>query len=235
MSTARFLLALACTCTSATFGAAGESLSELELQLARKPSLYVRLDVRSGLLQVMVRGFELDRMQTASVRLVARRAAGQVPSITVPELPVVWRVASPPAVTWRKVVAPSTLVPYQDGSPPPSPLPTSTPPPDLPGQYQVEFDSGWTLHLGDKPPDRWPRRVASRIGSGWRRLTGRAVAPAPPARVVVTQPEDSRRLLHLLVKGTPLLLFCGDVDQSTQGDTGGSASGASATAVGTPS
>jgi hypothetical protein len=212
MSTARFLLALACSCTSATFGGAGESLAEIELQLARKPSLYVKLDVRSGLMQVMARGFELDRMQTTSVRLVARRAAGQAPSITAPELPVVWRVTSPPAVTWRKVVAPRTLVPYEDGSPPPSPLPTSTPPPDLPAQYQVELDSGWTLHLGNEPPDRWLKRVVYRVGSGWRRLTGRAVAPPPSALVVVTEPDDSRRLLHLLVEDTPLLLFCGDGD-----------------------
>jgi len=217
-------LALACSCTSATFAAADGSLAELELQLARTPSLYLRLDVRSGLVQVMVRGLELDRIQASPVRLVVRRAPGQARAIPAPELPFVWHVISPPAVAWRKVVAPRTLVPYQEGSPPPSPLPTSTPPPDLPTQYQIELDSGWTLHIGNDPPDRWRRRLVGRIGSGWRRLTGRAVAPPPPALVVVTEPDDSQRLLHLLVEGTPLLLFCGDDEPSAQGETRVSAS-----------
>lgn len=233
MSTARFLLALACCCTSATFAAADGSVAELELQLARTPSLYLRLDARSGVVQVMARGLELDRVQAVSVRTVVRRSAGQAHAVPAPDVPAVWQVSSPPAVSWRKVIAPGTLVPYQEGSAPASSLPSPTPQPELPTQYQVELDSGWILHLGNDPPDRWQRRLATRFGSGWRRLTGRAAAPPPPALIVVTEPEDSRRLLHLLVEGTPLILFCGDADRPPEQGSSPSASRPSASTVGT--
>lgn len=208
MSTARFLLALACFCTSAGVCAASESATELELGLARKPDLYLRLDVTTHVLQVMVRGMELDRMEVGSVRLITERAPGD-PTDERPDLPAVWHIASAPELPWRKVVAPPTLVPFQEGLPAPTPAPTATPSSELPAQYDVQLDGGWTLHLGPDPPVSLWQRWWRRLTTGWRRLTRRPVESAPPAIAITTSADDSRRLLHILRPGTALLVRCG--------------------------
>ena len=204
MSTARFLLALACCCTSAGAAAAtGDSALELELELAREPALYLRLDLDVGALEVMVRGVELDRAEVAGARLVT--SGGSVHEL--PQLPAVWRIAADPEAQWRRVVAPPTLVPYQEDAEPTPPTGTPTPA-ELPDQYHVQLDNGWTLHLGADPPaGRWDR-LAARLASGWRRLTGRSVEPAPPAVVLEIDPDDARRLLHVLRAGTAVLVLC---------------------------
>jgi len=210
MSTARFLLALACISTSAVAALAGESAVELELELAKEPALYLRLNVRTDVLQVMARGHDLDRVQAQSVRLLVRQAPGEDRTPSELALPLVWRVAGVPEVQWRRVVAPPTLVPYKEDAEPPTPVASSTPPPEIPAQYQIELDNGWTLHLGPEPPGGFWERVRERFGSGWKRLTGRAVEVAPPAIVLTTSADDSRRLLHIFREGTPLLVVCDD-------------------------
>jgi hypothetical protein len=202
-------LALACTCTSAAVALAGDSATELELALAREPALYLRLNVDTDVLQVMARGHELDRVQSQAVQLVVRHSPGNEQAPLEPTLPVVWRVTGVPEVQWRRVVAPPTLVPYQEDAEPPTPVPSTTPLPDLPSQFDIELDNGWSLHLGPEPPGRFWERLGDRFESGWRRLTGRPVEVPPPAIAVVVPPEESRRLLHIFREGTALLVVCG--------------------------
>jgi hypothetical protein len=203
-------LALACICTSALAALAGESAVELELELAKEPAVYLRLDVHTDVLQVMARGHELDRVQAQSVRLLVRHAPGQDQTPSELALPLVWRVVGVPEVQWRRVVAPPTLVPFKEDAEPPTPVASSTPPPEVPAQYQVGLDNGWTLHLGPEPPGGFWERVRERFDSGWKRLTGRAVEVAPPAIAVMVSADDSRRLLHIFREGTPLLVVCDD-------------------------
>ena len=210
MSTARFLLALACISTSAVAALAGESAVELELELAKEPALYLRLNVRTDVLQVMARGHELDRVQAQSVRLLVRRTPGEDRTPSELALPLVWLVTGVPEVQWRRVVAPPTLVPYKEDAEPPTPVPDATPPAEIPAQYEIHLDNGWTLHLGPEPPGGFWERVRERFDSGWKRLTGRAVEVAPPAIVLTTSADDSRRLLHIFREGTALLVVCDD-------------------------
>ena len=214
MSTARFLLALACISTSAGAALAGESTAELELALASEPALYLRLDVSTSVLQVMARGLELDRIQAQSVQLIVRSSPGQHGARPELSLPTVWRVAAAPEVQWRRVVAPPTLVPYQADAEPPPPVPSPPPLAGLPAEYDVQLDHGWSLHLGPEPPGRFWERLADRFRSGWSRLTGRTVELPPPAIVVAMGADDSRRLLHMLREGTPLLVVCGGGEAS---------------------
>lgn len=231
MSTARFLLALACTCTSAAAALAGESATELELALAREPALYLRLNVDTAILQVMARGHEFDRVQTKAVQLIVRRSPGHEQTDFEPSLPALWRVSGAPEMQWRRVVAPPTLVPYQENAEPPTPLPNSTPLPDLPSQFEIKLDNGWSLHLGPEPPGRFWERLGDRFESGWRRLTGRPVEVPPPAIAVVIPAEDSRRLLHIFREGTPLLVVCGGDQPAppTSSPAGGSPAASGAT------
>jgi hypothetical protein len=207
MSTRRFLWALAFFCFDAVAAAAGESAAELELRLARTPSLYLRLDVAAGVLGVRVRGMELERFQVGAVRLVEIRAPGGPGSAPGELLPVVWKVVGDPEVAWRAVLAPEQLVPFDEDAERPTPVPN--PVSDEPVQISVGLDNGWTLHLGPDPPTGWWRRISQRLGTGWRRLTGSSLAPPPPALVVELRPEDSRSLLHILRDGTALLVVCG--------------------------
>ena len=231
MSTARFLLALTCFCTSAGAALAGESTAELELALAREPALYLRLDVHTDILRVMARGLELDRIQAQAVQLIVRRSPGEDEARPELSLPVVWRVAGAPEVQWRRVVAPPTLVPYQEDAEPPTPVPSTTPLPELPAQYHVQLDNGWELHLGPEPPGQFWERLHERFASGWLRLTGRTVELPPPAIVVVMGADDSRRLLHMLREGTALLVVCGD-DEPSPTVAEGSADGSPPAAAG---
>lgn len=207
MSTRRFLSALACICTSAATAAAAGPAAELELPLAQAKALYLRLDVVSGSLQVMARGMELHRYPVQGVRLVVRRAPGGTTPGPEVALPSSFRIAGEPEVGWRAVVAPPTLVPYDEDAEPPTPaLDTDL---EVPAQISVGLDNGWALHLGPDPPTGWLRRVADRLGSGWRRVWGGEPAVPQTALVVGMRAEDSRALLHVIRDGTPLLMVCG--------------------------
>ncbi|HSO21420.1 MAG TPA: hypothetical protein VLT81_00850 [Chondromyces sp.] len=207
MSSRRFLSALACICTSAATAAAAGSAPELEVPLAQAQALYLRLDIVSGTLQVMARGMELHHYPVQGVRLVVRRAPGGTPPPPEATLPASFRVAGEPEVAWRAVVAPPTLVPYDEDAEPPTPVPDADI--EVPAQISVGLDNGWALHLGPDPPTGWMRRVADRLGSGWRRVWGRAPEVPPPALVVGMRAEDSQALLHVIRDGTPLLVVCG--------------------------
>jgi hypothetical protein len=208
----RFLLALASICISAAPVAAGDSAAQLELRLAKAPALYLRLDVHADALQVMVRGMELERIPVQAVRLVVRRAPGEDAQELSGFLPAVWKVVGDPAIEWRAVVAPPTLVPYDEDAEPPTPVPDADR--EAPVQIAVGLDNGWRLELGPDPPIGWWRRVADRLGSGWQRLRGKSPVVAPPTLVVVVQPEDSRALLHIIRDGMPLLVVCGESESA---------------------
>jgi hypothetical protein len=119
----------------------------------------------------------------------------------------VWKVVGDPAIEWRAVVAPPTLVPYDENADSPTPVPN--PDRDAPVQIEVGLDNSWVLQLGPDPPIGWWRRVADRLGSGWQRLWGKSPEVPPPALVVLVQPEDARAVLHIIRGGTPLLVVCG--------------------------
>ncbi len=185
MSIRRFLWALASICISAAPAAAGDSAVQLELALAKTPALYLRLDIHSDALQVMVRGMELERIPVRAVRLVVRRAPGEEAQELSGFLPAVWKVVGDPAIEWRAVVAPPTLVPYDEDAESPTPVPN--PDREAPVQIAVGLDNSWELHLGPDPPTGWWRRAADRLGSGWQRLWGKSPVVPPPALVVVVR------------------------------------------------
>jgi hypothetical protein len=211
----RFLLALASICTSVAPAAAGDSAVQLELGLARTPSLYLRLDVSSDALQVMVRGMELERIPVRAVKLVVRRAPGQPGEPLSGFLPAVWKVVGDPAIEWRAVVAPPTLVPYDENAESPTPVPN--PEREATVQIAVGLDNSWELHLGPDPPIGWWRRVADRLRSGWQRMWGKTPVVPPPALVIVVAPDNARALLHMIRDGMPLLVVCGQLDPAVAG------------------
>ncbi len=201
----RYLLALACICTSAV-GAAAGSGPELELALARRPGLYLVVDPGRGQLVVKARGMELDRVPLRAVELLLPvPPAGEAGEAEV-ELPEVWRVVHAPKEEWRPVVAPPTLVPYREQEEPPVPAVTATPEPRPPAQYRVELDHGWMLAMGSNPPTNLGRRLLARVRTGWNRLWGRPVDTGPPTLVVETSADDARRLLHMFRPGVSILL-----------------------------
>ena len=204
----RFLWALACICTSAAPATAGTSAAELELALARTPALYLRLDLTQETLQVMVRGVELEGFPVRSVRLVVRRAPGGARQSFSAIAPVVYKVVGDPQVEWRAVVAPPTLLPFDENAEPPTPVPN--PNREVPAQIAVTLDNGWSLHLGSDPPAGWWRRVADRLASGWLRLWGKGPTVPSPALVVELEPEDARAILHIVRDGTALLVVCNE-------------------------
>ena len=207
MCMARYLLALACIFSNAAPVSSSESSLEMEVGLARSPSLYLRLELDQRLLEVKVRGMVLDTHTVRAVRFVYVEPAGGDRSAGVPTLPIVVKTAGLQQSKWRPVVAPPTLVPYSETAEPPMAKPTATVP--LPEQYQVELDSGGRLVVGPEPPYRFAWRLGRRLATGWRRLIGRSIEPPPPSLVIEMAPEDSRALVHLFDQEIPMLVTCG--------------------------
>ncbi len=216
MCGARFASALACCCISAGVAGAGSEAApddpaSLELALARRPALYLVIGRDGQRLSVRVRGIELDSVPLSAVRVVREGAGVDPDGLTELSSPQVWRVTEPPAENWRRVVAPEVLVPYTDDGAQPEPAagsaPSPTPPPPRPDRYSVATDSGWRLAVAPSveavAPVGWWRRVVR----GWRRIIGDPEPALPPTLVVVVaDPDDARRLVHLFVPGTAVLL-----------------------------
>jgi hypothetical protein len=216
MCGARFASALACCCISAGVAGAGTATApddpaSLELALARRPALYLVIGCDGQRLSVRIRGMELDSVPLSAVRLVWEGAGAGADGLTELSSPQVWRVTEAPAENWRRVVAPEVLVPFSDDEDRPAPsagiAPSPTPAPPRPDRYSVTTDSGWRLAVAPSveaaAPVGWWRRVVR----GWRRMIGDPEPALPPTLVVVvTDPEDARRLVHLFAPGTALLL-----------------------------
>ncbi len=214
MCSARFLWALACSCTSGAVALAAAPEQELELALARRQGLYIRLPVERPELQVKVRGVTLEEIPVEALLMVDAGAGSDLPQRPELALPKVWRVAGAPEADWRRVVAPPTLVPYREEPLGEAAVVTPTPAVVRPAQYRVELEGGWALLVGPSPGTGWWARLADRLGTGWRRLWGRPVPERPPAVAVVMTADDARRALHLFREGLAILVVRGG-DEST--------------------
>jgi hypothetical protein len=187
-------------------------LLELESELARKPDLYLVLDVPARRLAVKVRGLELAAVELRDVALLSFRpllGGGAEPPVIAP---AVWTVREGPGDTDRETIAPTTLRPYSEseeqeetpaGGGAASPAADK---PETPASYRVALDNGWQLFLVDEPPQLgWARRFLAAVRDGWQRLRG--VEPAhPPLVALVIDSEEARRLHHLFRSGLPILV-----------------------------
>lgn len=224
MSTARFRSALASTCTSVLVAGAvaAQVVSDarvqaldMELELARGREIYLLVDPPGRQLQVRARGMVLDTVSLSEAIVQSMTPfldSGDPPRV---EMPAVWHVTQAPEDTWRRVIAPPTLRPYteeEEPTPRPKeagPTPTHTPSPTpvvVPPDYELTLDSGWRLEVTSEPPSRFGSRLGSAIASGWRRLLGRPQETGPPRLVLVMGAEDARRVRHLFIPGTAILL-----------------------------
>lgn len=228
-------LALACTFTSLAAWGGEAPLSpvvvaglELEASLARKPSVYLKLDLGERLLQIKARGVVLDQTVVKGVEAAVRKPFYQPAQPLALPVPVVLEVLQGPGDTDREVIAPATLRPARridqededsvtQSPPPPGPTPTPTPRPETPSRYRVEL-----VRAGGKPAsapqlvlwvtDRLParslwQRFREAVKEGWAFLVHRQEIPQePPGIVLAVDPEDARRLHHLFRKGTAILV-----------------------------
>jgi hypothetical protein len=188
--------------------------ASLELALARGPGIYLVVDVGSARLSIRSRAMELDSIGLRGVRTAWQGdglTAGLPPAIDVP---AVWHVSEAPNGEWRRVVAPAELTPYTDGATAvdsgAGSRPSPTPGPTRPDRFVVPTDSGWRFAVTTSVRDVVPVGGWRRIVRGWRRVLGAPDPGVPPTLVlVVTEPEDARRLVHLFRPGAPLLLVDG--------------------------
>lgn len=216
MCGARFTLALACCCISAGVAGAGieaapDDPASLELALARRPALYLVIGPDGRRLSVRVRGMELDSVPLSAVRVVWQGAGVGPEGLAELSSPQVWRVTEAPAENWRRVVAPDVLVPFTDDGDQPEPaagvVPSPTPTPPRPERYTVATDSGWRLAVAPSVDAVAPVGLWRRVVRGWRRVVDDPEPAVPRTLVlVVADPDDARRLVHIFVPGTAVLL-----------------------------
>lgn len=208
MSGARSAWALAFICTSLAAVSAGAEPADavsLELDLARKPALYLVIEGDPPALSVRVRGLELDAVPLRGLR-IAWQGGGAPPTLALPQL---WRVTEAPEAEWRRVVAPPELIPYEASSEEDlrTPLPSPTPPPPRPHRFAVATDSGWRLAVATSVAEVAPVGLWRRVARGWQRLLGEPDPAMPPTLVVVVAAEDdARRVVHLVKPGTAVLV-----------------------------
>jgi hypothetical protein len=186
--------------------------AELEAELAKRPALYLMLDVDALRLQVKVRGTTLSEVPVLDVsRLVF---SGLLEPGRSPELiaPAVWTVSEGPGDTDRETIAPTTLRPYSEDEEESAAAPAPSKPQgeaDKPSSYRVQLDVGWQLYLINEPPRLgWFRRFGAAIRDGWQRLLGEEPAH-PPLVTLVVAPADAQRLHHLFRTGMPILVTRG--------------------------
>lgn len=226
-------LALACTFTSLAAWAGDVSLApaavaglELEASLARKPNVYLKLDLGERLLQIKARGMVLDQVVVKAVEAAARKPFYQPTTPLALQVPVVLEVLQGPGDTDREVIAPASLRPARrsdeekEPTPPaalPGPTPTPTPRPETPSRYRVELvQSGgkateasplvlWVTN--DLPARSLWQRFRQAVKEGWAFLVKHQEVPQePPGVVLVVDAEDARRLHHLFRQGMALLV-----------------------------
>lgn len=223
------LSALACTFTSlAAF--AGEAppspatvaTLELEASLARKPAIYLRLDLDARALQVKARGVVLDQIPVKAVEGALRQPFFKRVGPLVLPVPVVLEVTQGPGDTDREIVAPPSLRPAGsadegEATPVPQtlgPTPTPTPRPETPSRYRVELAKAgsdgppvvlWVT--GQLPARSLWERFRQAVAEGWAVVVRREEVPKePPGIVLVLDPEDARRLHHLFRQGMSILV-----------------------------
>ena len=196
----------------------GVSALEIEARLARKPDIYLVLDAPRRVLDIKARGLVLDTVKLTGIEMVGQhRLFGKGSSSTI-KLPAEFTIESGSRDFSREMIAPGKLVPApkEEGDTPlpetkgtPAPEPTPTPVPEPPASYRVRLDNGWDLWITDALPGEtaWARFVGA-VKDGFLRLTGRA-RNYPSALTLSMSRADTKRLHHLLTKGTALLVVGG--------------------------
>lgn len=218
------LWALACTFTSASSPAGEPPLTfgrvaslELEAALAKKPSIYLKLDLARQVLEIKARGMVLDKVPVKACQGAARQAFYVKPHPMELRLPVLWEVVTGPGDTDREVIAPATLRPARRGDeeeeeptpiPKGTPTPTPTPKPETPSRYRVELAGNVVLWVTDRLPaaSLWDR-FRQAVREGWAHVfRGEEPPQEPPGVVLLVDTEDARRLHHLFRQGMQLLV-----------------------------
>ncbi len=233
ISTARSAWAIACCCTSWLALAAplrpaasraepspAERSLELELELARKPGLYLRVDPAAGRLEIKVRGLTLDAVDLGGAALLLHRQRGA--AVAEPKLPAVWTATSVSdreerlvveAGRLRRLAAEEGEEDAAAGATQPAPAADSLPP-DPPASYRVQLTDGWQLRVGRSVP-RAGRTGG--VGLAWARLraglAGTVFEP-PDVLALALSPEDARRIHHLFRPGLQLLVVTGTPTES---------------------
>lgn len=239
-----FLSALACFCFSLGVGVSwvagretvahpASDAAALEAGLARDPALYLVLDPDARTLSVRCRGVELERVTCAAVDVVwDDRANPEGPPL--PDGPVVWIVREAPPASWRQVVAPAELQPFDDDADR-SLAPSPTPAAPRPGIFTVGTASGWRVVVGPRDAAPLPIGSGAAIARGWHRLVGIQDAPVPPTLWFVLDPSTARDLVHLFRPGVRLLVVRGATEAPSAdgahgppvGSSGGGSGGSS--------
>lgn len=206
---------------------------ELEASLARKPNIYLKLDLGERLLQIKARGLVLDQMVVKGVEAAARKPFYQPTEPLRLPVPVILEVLQGPGDTDREVIAPPSLRPARRGDEeeeekekptpvPRGPTPTPTPRPETPSRYRVELikaeaerasTAQLVLWVTDQPPARsfW-QRFREAVKEGWAVLVHHQEIPQePPGLVLVVDPEDARRLHHLFRQGMTILVVASNL------------------------
>ncbi len=191
---------------------------ELEIEAAKRPELYLRLDPGARVLEIRARGLTLETVPLTGFAFLAYRPAREErvrPEVT---LPAVWTVAEEPAADHRRVIAPDELEPLPDEEEEEEPTPAGGPGRPAPGEadlppppasYRVELEGGWELWVGQEIPGvRAASRFVQALKDGWAVLTG---DPQPSAHLLALamEPEGARRLHHLFRPGTRILVVAG--------------------------
>lgn len=191
---------------------------ELEASLAKRPDIYLKLDLSRRQLEVKARGMVLDQVPVQAIEGAARQAFYLRPRPLKLSVPSLWPVAVGPGDTDREVIAPESLRPArradeEEEEPTPTPTPragqpTPTPPPQTPSRYRVELEGGMLLWITDQPPARTlVARFWEAVREGWTFLFHRQEPPRePPGLVLVMATEDARRVHHLFRQGMQLLV-----------------------------
>ncbi len=181
---------------------------EAEVEAAKGTGLYLVLDPTGRALAIRARGRTLDTVPLEGVRVELHRPPGEL--APAGELGL-WTVAVEPEGTYRRVIAPPALRPYEEeeegvesGVPGPSQPPEVLP--DPPASFLVGLDPGWELAVVQElAPDTAWSRFRQALAEGWARLWGRAVL-RPSRLVLLATPEQGSRLHHLFRQGTPIVL-----------------------------
>jgi hypothetical protein len=179
---------------------------EAEVEAARGTGLLLVLDPEGEALAIRARGVTLDTVPLEGVRVDLHRPAEAAREASPLGL---WQVEVEPEGSYRRVIAPSQLRPYEEKQEASEPPARNAPPevlPDPPSSYTVGLDGGWELFVTQQaPPDGiWPR-FRQALAHGWARQWRRA-APRPDRLVLLATPEQGSRLHHLFREGTPLVL-----------------------------
>lgn len=196
--------------------AAEVALAQLELDYAKSGGVYLLIDPKARSLEIRIRGMVIESLPLTGMGFYAYRRARSAQATPPIELPGVWTVDEDATAPYRKVIAPTELVPYSEEEveppppPPPPPGAPAQPPADheatLPDVYRVHLDRGFELSVGRSlpPTDLWSR-LRQAFADGWARLRRRPIE-RPDLLALALEAEAANKLHFRLRSGTPLLV-----------------------------